>query len=490
MSTDTVPGCALEISSATLSAWRDGALPAAETQRIQAHIADCSACRDVLAEYDTIAGKLAAIRVPEPIGGYGQSPRADLAATRADNGRHPRRFAGGLGALAAVVLLTLLFAQLFHSMGGRTDPTATGSPTATTAPTATATSHPGQASLPPGLTPGVLDTRPVPAGWTRVLDGQVFNGIATSPADPHTLAGCPLPAQLAAVAAAAPPVLVLSTDGGVTWQSHPIPGADQTTSCAVVADTEHAGTFIVDTNDAAYETTDTGQTWQILTPPAGYTLSLNSGSTSLVGGYVTASLIPSAGTTGDRLGQLSPEGTWTILPPFAAGYYPTSSSVDPDNPAHIYAAVPLSQVRMALIVTTDRESTWQTVHIWNAAIALRIWTVTNGRVVVQADVNAKVPHEVWFSPDAGASWREVAANGYEGQAFVEPSGNVLTLYTANAYGSQSGGRLSELNLASGKLQTIASSPAFFDTIFCTTTTGALLCGDVWGTYRLPQAPAS
>ena len=66
------------------------------------------------------------------------------------------------------------------------------------------------------------------------------------------------------------------------------------------------------------------------------------------------------------------------------------------------------------------------------------------------------------------------------QAFVEPGGNVLTLYTANAYGSPSGGSLSELNLASGKLQRIASSPAFFDTIFCTTTTGALVCGDVWG----------
>ena len=478
MSPDSVPGCALEVSSATLSAWRDGALPPAETQRIRDHIAECPACRDVLAEYEAIAGKLAAIRVPEPVGGYGQSPRVRPPANRGDNGRRPLTFAGGLGALAAVMLLTLLFAQLFHSMGART------THTANTNPTATATSHP-VANLPPGLTPGVLDTRPVPAGWTRVLDGQDFNGIATSPADPRTLAGCPLPAQLAAVAAAAPPVLVLSTDGGVTWQSHPIPGADQTTSCAVFADTEHAGTFIVDTNDAAYETTDTGQTWQTLTPPAGYTMSLS----SLVGGYLTAALIPSAGTTGPRLGQRSPEGTWTILPPFDEGF-PTSIGVDPDNSAHIYAAVSLSQVRMALIVTTDRGSTWRTVHIWNAATLLDIWTATNGRVVVQADVNAKVPHEVWFSPDAGASWHEVASQSAISQAFVDPGGNVLTLYSAHAYGSPSGGSLSELNLASGKLQPIASSPAFFDAIFCTTTTDALLCGDVWGTYRLPHSPAS
>jgi hypothetical protein len=486
MRSDTVPGCALELSPAILSAWHDGALPAAETQRILAHIAACSACQNRLAEYDTIAGKLAAIRVSEPVGGYGQSPRADLAATRADNGKHPRRVAGGLGALAAVVLLTLLFAQLFHSMGGRTAPTATGSPTATTAPTATGTSNRGQASLPPGLTPGVLDTRPVPAGWTRVLDGQVFNGIATSPADPHTLAGCPLPAQLAAVAAAAPPVLVLSTDGGVTWQSHPIPGADQTTNCVVMADTEHAGTFIVDTNDAVYETTDTGQTWQTLTPPSGYTMSLYTGSTSLVGGYLTAALTASAGTTGLHLGQRSPDGTWTSLHTFDAGDYPTSLSVDPDNPAHIYAAVPLSPIGMALIVTTDRGSTWQTVQTWQTATRCQVWTATAGRVLVEADVNAKVPHEVWFSPDAGASWREVATNGYSGQTFVEPDSDMLTLYSGNP----SSGSLSELNLASGTLQPIASSPAFFDIIFCTKTTGALVCGDVWGTYRLPQAPAS
>ncbi|MGO8948335.1 MAG: DUF4232 domain-containing protein [Ktedonobacterales bacterium] len=130
MTTDAVPGCALEVSSATLSVWRDGALPPAEIQRIQAHIPDCTACQGRLAEYESIAYQLAAIRVPEPVGGYGQSPRLGPAANRGDNGRRPFRFAGGLGALAAAVLVTLLFAQLFHSMGGRTTPTAT------------ATSHP------------------------------------------------------------------------------------------------------------------------------------------------------------------------------------------------------------------------------------------------------------------------------------------------------------------------------------------------------------
>jgi hypothetical protein len=136
---------------------------------------------------------------------------------------------------------------------------------------------------------------------------------------------------------------------------------------------------------ALFETTEAGQTWQTLSPPIGYTFG---GVSSLVGGYLIAPLIPRAGTTGDRLAQLSPDGTWTMLPPFAAGDYPTSGGVDPDNPARIYAAVPLSQVRMALLVTTDRGSTWQTVHIWQATTELQVSMATNRRILVQATVNA------------------------------------------------------------------------------------------------------
>src|SRR5215469_1735201 len=138
MSTDAVPGCSLELSSATLSAWRDGALPPVDTQRIEAHIADCPACRNVLAAYDTIAGKLAAIRVSEPVGGYGQSPRSGLAAHRPHYGRHPIRIAGGLRALAAVLVVALRgvgFFGLLHAMprpSSRPMATATRIATATT----------------------------------------------------------------------------------------------------------------------------------------------------------------------------------------------------------------------------------------------------------------------------------------------------------------------------------------------------------------------
>ena len=131
MSADTMPRCALEVSPVTLSAWRDGALAPAETRRIEAHIPDCPACRDRLAEYDMIAGKLAAIRIPEPVGGHGHSPRTSLAAHRAYYGRHSLRFAGDLRTLAAVLVVALLGAGFFALLHGIPRPAGHPTPTAT-----------------------------------------------------------------------------------------------------------------------------------------------------------------------------------------------------------------------------------------------------------------------------------------------------------------------------------------------------------------------
>lgn len=130
MNADTILGCALALSPAVLSAWRDDALPGAEAARVAAHIPTCAACQVRLADYDELARGLAAIRVPEPVGGYGRNPR-----TRAGNignrGRGPK-LVGGLGALAAVALLALAFAQVFHVFGQRTGTTATKTPIAAT----------------------------------------------------------------------------------------------------------------------------------------------------------------------------------------------------------------------------------------------------------------------------------------------------------------------------------------------------------------------
>ena len=71
-STQTIEGCNLALDPLTLSAWRDGALGAEEMRRIGEHVAGCDACQVRLAQYDAIGGTLRAVRVPEPLGGYGQ----------------------------------------------------------------------------------------------------------------------------------------------------------------------------------------------------------------------------------------------------------------------------------------------------------------------------------------------------------------------------------------------------------------------------------
>lgn len=117
MSNDTLPGCALALTPATLSAWRDHALPEGEATRFSAHIPTCASCHARLAEYDALAHGLAAIRVPDPVGGYGRNPRRGN--TTGTRGRGPK-LVGGLGALVAVALIALAFAQVFHVFGQRT----------------------------------------------------------------------------------------------------------------------------------------------------------------------------------------------------------------------------------------------------------------------------------------------------------------------------------------------------------------------------------
>lgn len=149
MTTDALTGCALGLTPDDLSAWRDGAVDAAATARLTAHIPTCAACRSRLAEYDAIAEALRAIRTPEPARGFGHNPRGQVASVeRSHMSSQParrlapqRHMLSRLGAVAAVVLLLLAFTQVLGRLSVHAPP-ASGTVTPTARVTATATPAP------------------------------------------------------------------------------------------------------------------------------------------------------------------------------------------------------------------------------------------------------------------------------------------------------------------------------------------------------------
>src|SRR5258708_16399507 len=71
--------CTANVEGATLSAWRDGALPPADLERVHAHVTGCSACQARLAQYDELARMLQRQRQLEPGDRIAEAGRKTLA---------------------------------------------------------------------------------------------------------------------------------------------------------------------------------------------------------------------------------------------------------------------------------------------------------------------------------------------------------------------------------------------------------------------------
>lgn len=114
--TSATTHCPERIALATLAAWRDGALSPAEATRVAAHVPGCPGCRAELATYETLDAALRRYRAPEPDARLWNAVRGRMngGLRSRPRGTPPRRLIGGLGALAAVVLLALGFAQVLH----------------------------------------------------------------------------------------------------------------------------------------------------------------------------------------------------------------------------------------------------------------------------------------------------------------------------------------------------------------------------------------
>ncbi len=124
MSIETAPACALGLSHETLSALRDGLLPAAEQERVRTHIATCAACQALLTDFDMIAAELRGQRVPtldERLwrglqAAITNSPRVNLPLSNKRTLPLPsKQIWGALGAAAAILLVVAGFARLLYA---------------------------------------------------------------------------------------------------------------------------------------------------------------------------------------------------------------------------------------------------------------------------------------------------------------------------------------------------------------------------------------
>lgn len=123
--------CELGIGAETLSAWRDGLLPAGEKERLRAHTPHCDACRRRLAAFDEVAQALRAQRELEPYGRIVEGVRGRLTRpARRSRARSRREIWSGLGALGAVAAVLLLFVYMFAG-GPRGLPTGKPTPAVT-----------------------------------------------------------------------------------------------------------------------------------------------------------------------------------------------------------------------------------------------------------------------------------------------------------------------------------------------------------------------
>lgn len=227
--TTSTTACPQGITAEQIAALRDDALDAAEAERLRAHIATCPTCQTTQTAYDEVARTLTAQRIPTPDARLwrevqarlSQSPRRALPIA-------PRAVWGSAGALASVIVLAVLFAQVFGHLSG----TSTSYHSTTPQSTQTASITPA-----PTITPTALPALKVQ--W-QTQDIASANSWAVSPADGDIGYGCELNATGSAIT-------IWRVQRGQTAQTVATlagPGADNGT-CAIVPDNNQAHIVVV-----------------------------------------------------------------------------------------------------------------------------------------------------------------------------------------------------------------------------------------------------
>jgi len=230
-SQQTTPTCALGLTSADLSAWRDEALAPDETARIGAHSEGCPACQQRLQGFEAIAATLQAQQVPvpderlwlavfealstgerttsdDPITGEYRVPdesddRNPIPQSPTPPRSWRRRALGTLAAVAAIALVVVGFGRLFLF---------------------------GAQNRPPQ--PFSLSWRQValPGGMGATLDASA--SLSVFPADGSVAWLC----QSGTKPAPGPLRVWRTSDGGATWKALPVAQIDKAFDCEITPD--------------------------------------------------------------------------------------------------------------------------------------------------------------------------------------------------------------------------------------------------------------
>lgn len=192
--------CEAGVTPETLSAWRDGLLPADRAQWLAAHAPTCPACSARLRDYEQIGAALRGQIIPQSA--TDAWPALRLRIEREGRERRGRRLSlprwGGLGALVAAALLVALFAGLLAQQAARRP-----APGATATVAATHVASPTTTASPSG------------AGWTQISGYAGVYGLSVSPS---------VPSIAYQVWINDTGIVVRRTDdSGATWHTLPVP---------------------------------------------------------------------------------------------------------------------------------------------------------------------------------------------------------------------------------------------------------------------------
>jgi hypothetical protein len=369
MTIENSPVCEHGIPTSTLSAWRDGDLPASEAARIGAHLADCAASQARLADYDALIQTMRAQRAPAADERLWRAVHARInrnyqtrAGTSPQNANTPRRLLGSLVAVAAVAALTLGAAVLLSQgprPGGDTLALATPSP-----------------AIVEGWTQATL-----PAGFT--LSGP---SLAIAPSDGDTAYAC-----VTAQDATQQPKRGISAnqiwvthDRGAHWSHLPDPPGTPVNQCFLK----------VDALDPAIVVAWGRSIPLYSTPPVGTPPMLGAQG----GGEFAALTFDGGHTWEQRTGDAAPGGTYELATANGTTYAVRCCPSDPASAER-------------LVVSHDAMRSWSPVDAAIVAAGQGVddffYRPDTGELLADAfDVNTLDRH-LWRSADGGKNWSEL-----------------------------------------------------------------------------------